>query len=184
MDSHVGIDDNNKNNNGRTKAMAATIPMAGIVVAAAFLSGLLSLIDSYPTAIAQLAAEPPLLNITGIDPNATTGGGGGAQSSACAPTQTGGGEGETTTGGAATTGTNATSTTTAGGGTGGNQSTTSEVRLHIEEACMALQAGDTQGVLMHLNLALNALAGGGIRGDNMTSTSSGTTDSTTTGGGG
>ena len=132
--------------------------MAGIVVAAAFLSGLLFLIDSYPTAIAQLAARPPLLNITGIDPNATTSGVDTQSSSACAPTQTVGGR--------------------------GNQSTTSEVRLHIEEACMALQAGDTQGVLMHLNLALNALAGGGIRGDNMTSTSSGTTDSTTTGGGG
>lgn len=49
---------------------------------------------------------------------------------------------------------------------------------------MALQAGDTQGVVRHLNLALNALAGDAIGGINVTSISSGTTDSTTTGEGG
>ena len=89
-------------------------------------------------------------------------------SSACAPTtQTGGGGGAgqnattttnaTTTGGggANVTGTNATSTTTGGGG---NQST-SAVRMHIEQACMAAQNNDTQGVLMNLTLALNALGG-------------------------
>ncbi len=188
--------------------------MAGIVVAAALMSGVVSLTLSYQTAIAQLASQPPLLNITGINATTTTGGAGGAtQSSACIPTQTGGdGGGETTTGGgtvgsggaggggttggiitgsgtttggAATTGTtNATSTTSTSGGGGGNQSTTSEVGLHIEEACMALQTGDTQGALMHLDLALNALAGGaGIRGGNITGTPSGTTGSTTTGGG-
>src|SRR5919197_35672 len=60
----------------------------------------------------------------------------------------------------ATIGTN--STTTAGGAAGGgNQSSTaSQVRMHIEEACMAAQNNDTQGVLMHLNLALNALGRG------------------------
>jgi hypothetical protein len=136
-------------NNNRTKAIAA-IPMAGIIVAAALLSGLLSLISSYQQpAIAQQ-------NMTG---NATTTGGGGAQS-ACAPTQTGGG------------GQNATTST----GGGGNQST-SEVRLHIEEACMAAQNGDMQGVLMHLNLALSALEGG-TQG-NMTSTT-GATNATST----
>jgi hypothetical protein len=183
MDSHGRIDDNNDNNNRTTKTIAAAIPMAGVLIAAAFLSGLLSLIDSYPTAIAQLAARPPLLNITGIDPNTATGGdGGGAQSSsACVPTQMGGAGGETTPGGT-TAATNATSTSTAGLGAGVNQSTISEVRLHVEEACMALQTGDTQGALVHLDLALNALAGGGIRGDNMISTPSGTTETTTTGG--
>jgi hypothetical protein len=147
------VDDNNK----KAKAIAA-IPMAGVIVAAALLSGLVSFIGSsyYQPAIAQG-------NITS---NATTTTGGGAQSSACAPTQTGGG-GNQTGGGGATTGTNA---TTAGGG--GNQSTTSEVRLHIEEACMAAQNGDMQGVLMHLNLALNALS-------NMTTTT-GATNATTT----
>lgn len=157
MDSHVGIHDNNGNNNRTTKAIAAAIPMAGIVVAAAFLSGVVSVTHSYQTAIAQVASQPPLLNITGIDPNATTGGVDTQSSSACAPTQT--------------------------GGAGGNQSTTSEVRLHIEEACMALQNNDTQSVLMHLNLALNAL-GGGAEG-NMTTTTEGnaTTTGATTGGG-
>ncbi len=148
-------------NGRRTKATAAAaLPMAGIIAAVALLSGLpLSLFSTYTQpAIAQQQ------NMTGT--NATTGGGGGSAqpSSACSPTQTGGGGSQ-----------NATTNSTAGGAAGaaaiggGNQSTTSEVRLHIEEACMAAQNNDMQGVLMHLNLALNAL------GSNMT---------TTTGGGG
>lgn len=162
MNARSGIDDNN---NTRTKALSAAMPMVGIIVAAALLSGLLSVFSSYQPAIAQ--------NMTGTNATGgTSAGGGGAQpSSACAPTQTGGGTaggqnattnatsaggGGATTGGNATTSTNATSTTAGGG----NQSTTtSEVRLHIEEACMAAQNGDMQGVLMHLNLALNALGG-------------------------
>jgi hypothetical protein len=156
MNPYSGIDDNN---NIRTKAIAAAIPMAGIIVAAALLSGL-SLFSSYPQpAMAQ--------NATSNATTTTTGGGGAQSSSACAPTQTGGGGGgqnattnATTTGGGGAS--NATSTTA---GEGGNEST-SEVRLHIEEACMAAQNGDMQGVLMHLNLALNAL-------DNMTTTAGG-----------
>lgn len=65
-----------------------------------------------------------------------------------------GGDSITTTG----TTTNATSTTTTGGG--GNQST-SEVRDNIQEACIALQVGDTQGALMFLDMALSALGDGG-----------------------
>jgi hypothetical protein len=53
--------------------------------------------------------------------------------------------------------------------------------MHIDEACMAAKNNDMQGVLMHLNLALNALGG------NMTTTAGGgnvtTTGGTTTGGG-
>ena len=65
--------------------------MTGIVVAAALLSGVVSVTPSYQTAKAQLASQPPLLNITGINATTTTGGAGGAtQSSACIPTQTGG----------------------------------------------------------------------------------------------
>lgn len=56
--------------------------------------------------------------------------------------------GEATAGNATTT--NATTTEAAGV----NQS---EVRLHIEEALTALQNNDTQGALMHLDLALSAL---------------------------
>lgn len=126
--------------------------------------------------------------------------------SACAPTQTGGeggggtfddgvsvggtsayddydadvegGDSITTTG----TTTNATSTTTTGGG--GNQST-SEVRDYIQEACIALQVGDTQGALMFLDMALSALGDDGTQGGgNMTNTPAGLTDGTTAGGGG
>jgi hypothetical protein len=150
-----------KSHNSGTKAIAAAaLPMAGIIIAAALLSGLLSLIGTYTQpAIAQQQ------NMTGTNATTTTGGGGGAQpSSACTPTQTGGGQ-------------NATTSTTGGATGGGNQSTTSEVRLHIEEACMAAQNNDMQGVLMHLNLALNVLEASGTQG-NMTS-SAGSNASTT-----
>ena len=67
MNPHSGIDVHN--NNRRTKAIAAAIPMAGIVIAAALLSGL-SLINSYQPAIAQQQ------NMTGgAGGNATTAGG-------------------------------------------------------------------------------------------------------------
>ena len=148
----------NQTHSTRTKAIVnAALPMAGIIVVAALLSGLLPLFSTYTQpAIAQQQ------NMTGTNAT-TTGGGGGAQSSsACTPTQTGGGGG----------GQNATTSTAgAAAGGGGNQSTTSEVRMHIEEACMAAQSGDMQGVLMHLNLALNVLGASGTQG-NMTSSSS------------
>ena len=58
-------------------------------------------------------------------------------------------------------------TTTMGGATEGGNATTdaavganqSEVRLHIEEALAALQNNDTQGAMMHLDLALGTLGG-------------------------
>jgi hypothetical protein len=127
MNPHSGID---VNNNRRTKAIAAAIPMAGIVIAAALLSGL-SLINSYQPAIAQQQ------NMTGAaGGNATTAGGN-----------------ATTAGGNATTaGGNATTT----GAAGGNQS---EVRFHIEEARTAIEDDDDEAALMHLDLALNALGG-------------------------
>jgi hypothetical protein len=67
--------------------------------------------------------------------------------------------------------TSAMNATTAGGG---NQST-SELRLHLEEARTALQNNDIQGAMMHLDLAMNLL-GGGTQG-NMTSIT-GSTNST------
>jgi hypothetical protein len=175
-----------KGNNNRGTKVTTAIPMAGILVAAALLSFLGS---SYQSALSQqdltsntITTTPT--NATTTTTNATMGGAG--QSSACAPTQTGEGgiAGDTITGGGgdATTGTtNATSTATTAGEGGVNQSTTSEVRLRIEEACMALQAGDTQGVLMHLNLALNAL-GDGTQGNITSMTTAGPEIST--GGGG
>ncbi|HEX6253388.1 MAG TPA: hypothetical protein VFZ55_04120 [Nitrososphaera sp.] len=100
------------------------------------------------------------------------GGGADAEPTACAPIQTGdGGQNATTTTGgssSATTEMNTTSTTAEGGG---NQST-SMVKDFIEEACIALQVGDTQGALMQLNSALGEL-GGSTQGNNTNTTSGG-----------
>jgi hypothetical protein len=70
----------------------------------------------------------------------------------------GGGSADATTGNA---------TTTLGGGS----LSTSEIRDYIEQACIALEVGDTEGALMQLNLALGEL-GGNIQG-NTTSTAGG-----------
>ena len=57
-------------------------------------------------------------------------------------------------------------TTTTGGAAGGNQS---EARMHLEEVRTALQNNDTQGALMHLDIAINLLSSGGVTQGNMTS---------------
>jgi hypothetical protein len=112
---------------------------------------------------------------------------GGPEYSACTPTPTaGGGGGQNGT-------TNATTTTMGGGGanattgnttitSGGGSLSTSEVRDYIEQACIALEVGDTEGALMQLNLALGELGGGGVQG-NTTGTLGGITGNTTTSGG-
>src|SRR5215211_8278930 len=64
---------------------------------------------------------------------------------------TGGGNATSTTGG---------NVTTAGGGGGGANQSTSDVRMNIEQARMALQNNDTQGARMYLDMALSALGGG------------------------
>ena len=90
---------------------------------------------------------------------------------------TGGGNATSTTGGNAT---------TAGGGGGANQST-SDVRMNIEQARMALQNNDTQGARMYLDMALSALGGGTQSNMTNATTTGGTTNATTggaTGGGG
>ena len=91
-----------------------------------------------------------------------------------------------TTGGATT---NDTATTTMGGGNtttggaGGNDSM-SQVRMHLEEARTALQNNDTQGALMHLDLAINAMGGASPIQGNLTGTEGGTTGGNMTTGGG
>jgi hypothetical protein len=55
--------------------------------------------------------------------------------------------------------------------------TTSELRMQIEEACIAIQTGDTQGAMMNMDLALNAL---GSIGDNGTQVANITNTTTTT----
>jgi hypothetical protein len=177
MNPHSGINDNNKSD--RTKAIAAAIPMAGMLVAAALLSGL-SMIGNNQPAIAQNVTAGG--NATTTSP--TTAGAGNTTGTACAP-QTGGGNATTTAGGgnATTTAGGGNATTTAGGAVGAaeggaedgtttlgttivggnattagaNQTTGSPTQL-IEQACMAAQNNDTQGVLMNLNAALNALS--------------------------
>ncbi|HEY6757637.1 MAG TPA: hypothetical protein VI037_09665 [Nitrososphaera sp.] len=150
----------NDNNDRRTKPTAA-IPMAGAIVIAALLLSGLSLITSYQPVIAQ-------------------------------QNMTGGVEG----GGATTITTDNATSTMGGAAQGGNASTaggeanqsTSEVRMNIEQARMALQNNDTQGAMMYLDIALSALGGGGPQGNatsNMTSTatgSGGSTNATTSGG--
>jgi hypothetical protein len=186
----------------RAKAIATAIPMAGIIVAAAVVSGPFFFIgSSYPQAMAQQnnTMTPSELNGSTSadgDNNSTTIGGrnSNVQSSACAEIQTGGtfDEGVTVGGTSAaddydadsegednadTTGTtDATSITTAEGG--GNQPT-ADLRDFIEEACIALQVDDRQGALMYLDMALNALGGDSTQGG-ITNTPSGITNGTTT----
>ena len=145
MTSYNEINDNHKKN---TKQIP-TIPMAGAIVTTAILLSGLSLIGSYPQALAQQ------------DMTGTTGG---ATTPDTATTTTGGG--------------NAT-----GGGAGGNDSM-SQVRMHLEEARTALQNNDTQGALMHLDLALNAMGGASAIQGNLTGTTEGTGGNMTTGGAG
>jgi hypothetical protein len=186
----------------RAKAIATAIPMAGIIVAAALVSGPFFFIgSSYPQAMAQQnnTMTPSELNGSTSadgDNNSTTIGGrnSNVQSSACAEIQTGGtfDEGVTVGGTSAaddydadsegednadTTGTtDATSITTAEGG--GNQPT-ADLRDFIEEACIALQVDDRQGALMYLDMALNALGGDSTQGG-IINTPSGITNGTTT----
>ncbi|HEX2169992.1 MAG TPA: hypothetical protein VHF65_06810 [Nitrososphaera sp.] len=155
MSSHNGM--NNKIKKA-TKPIA-TIPMAGAIVTAAILLSGLSLIGSYQQPV--LAQQQ---NMTGA---------GGATGGATNTT--------TTSGGGATQGGNATMT---GAGAEGNDSV-SQVRMHLEEARTALQNNDTQGALMNLDLALNALGGASGAEMNLTATTGGTeggTEGGTTGG--
>jgi hypothetical protein len=205
MNPRSGRDYDNNNDESisrRAKAIATAIPMAGIIVAAALVSGPFFFIgSSYPQAMAQQnnTMTPSELNGSTSadgDNNSTTIGGrnSNVQSSACAEIQTGGtfDEGVTVGGTSAaddydadsegednadTTGTtDATSITTAEGG--GNQPT-ADLRDFIEEACIALQVDDRQGALMYLDMALNALGGDSTQGG-ITNTPSGITNGTTT----
>jgi hypothetical protein len=62
-------------------------------------------------------------------------------------------------------------TTTATGEPGGNQSLT-EVRNHIEDACISAQNNDMQGVLMHLSIAVSILEAAGVQANMTTMTTS------------
>ena len=176
--------------------------MAGIIIAAALVSVPLFFVASrYPQAMAQQNNTTPSdvngSTSTGEGNNTATVGGGDVQTSACAAIQTGGtfDEGVTVGGTSAfddydadsegngsvtTTGTtNAASTTTAGGGS----QSTSDVRDYIEEACIALQVGDSQGAMMYMDMAQSALSGNDTQ-VNLAIPPSEITNGTTTGGDG
>ncbi len=123
-------------------------------------------------------ALQPDTGIASLDNTTTEQPGGGVESSPCTPAQTGGAGVQNSTA-------NATITTTTIGGTGSmtnnynnNNSTAlgavetnpsiSQVRDHIEQACIALEVGDIQGALGQLNFALGELGGGSddIQGNN------------------
>jgi hypothetical protein len=203
MNQRSERDHNNKNcdSDRRSKSIAA-IPMAGIIIAAALVSVPLFFVASrYPQAMAQQNNTTPSgvngSTSTGEGNNTATVGGGDVQTSACAAIQTGGtfDEGVTVGGTSAfddydadsegngsvtTTGTtNAASTTTAGGGS----QSTSDVRDYIEEACIALQVGDSQGAMMYMDMAQSALSGNDTQ-VNLAIPSSEITNGTTTGGDG
>ena len=150
-------------NEGKT---IAAISMAGIIVAAGFLSALY-LVGSYQQPV--IAQQQQQQTTTGSLEVST-----GNQASSV--TTTNDTNTTTTTAGITEGGnaTNATSTTGAGGvPLGSNQS---EIRVHLEEALMALQNNDTEGALMHLDLALNALgmtANNTIVGSSVNTTGSG-----------
>jgi hypothetical protein len=150
------------------KRQQPLIPMVGAIVTAALLLSGVFLISSYQQpAIAQ--------------GNMIGGGGGGSGDGDITTTDN---TTSTTMGGAAQGG-NATNATGAGGAI--NQST-SEVRMNIEQARMALQNNDTQSAIMYLDMALSALGGeegagtqGGVGGNMTSTTGRGATNATTSG---
>ena len=165
---------NNNNNDGdereeRRKASFALAHTSSTYILALSLladGGFAVIISTVTPMTAAIAQE---LDTTGQP-------GGGLEYSACTPTQTGGdgGGGSQNTTSNATTATmgggggggdaNATAdnaTTTAGGGIGVVSPSTSEVIDFIEQACIALEVGDTEGALIQLNQALDELRGGG-----------------------
>jgi hypothetical protein len=160
---------NNNNNDGdereeRRKASFALAHTSSTYILALSLlaaGGFAVIISTVTPMTAAIAQE---LDTTGQP-------GGGLEYSACTPTQIGGdggGGSQNTTSNVTTMGgggdANATAgntTTTAGGGIGVVSTSTSEVIDFIEQACIALEVGDTEGALIQLNQALDELRGGG-----------------------
>ena len=137
--------DNHKNKISKgTKAIAA-LPIAGLVVAAALMSGIISLVGNY---------QQPAIAQTGMTSTNAT-------SAVTAPSAGGGctNATSTTSGGAGTMGGNSTSGTNATTATGGNQSTISQAIMDIRQACIALQNNDIQNAMMRLDSALATLEG-------------------------
>jgi hypothetical protein len=137
--------------------LTAAIALAGIIVISGLLLSGLTLIGSYQQPV--IAQQQNIIGDDGVSEGGATIAGN-----------------TTKTIGSAAQGGNATTTA---GEAGENQS---EVRLHLEEARTALQNGNTEAALLHLDLALNALGGaGGIQGNTTTTgTTIAGTDATNT----
>lgn len=161
----------NNNNDKREELRRTSFALAGTT--STYIVALSLLAVSGIAVICSITTKPMTTAFAQeLDNNATTTAtrqpGRGAQSSVCTPTQTGGG------GGGQNATTNTTTITMAGGSTdanAGNGTTTvggernlstSIVKDFIEEACIALQIGDTEGALDLLNQALDELEGGGV----------------------
>lgn len=105
-------------------------------------------------------------SLTSLDDTTAGQSGGGPESSPCTQPEIGGASAQNATNTNATTTANGTSTTTVNntgmlGGEAGSPSSSSQIRDYIEQACIALEVGDTEGALMQLNFALDELGGGG-----------------------
>jgi hypothetical protein len=148
-------------NNMRTVPEALTLLLLSVSVASVIA---LSVPDNVS---GQGVSEPQKADtsLTSLDDTTAGQSGGGAESSPCTPTEIGGASAQNATTTNATTTARGNSTTIVNntgmlGGETVSPSSSSQIRDHIEQACIALEVGDTEGALMQLNFALDQLGGG------------------------
>ena len=157
-------------NNMRTVPGALTLMLLSVSVASVIALSVPDNVSGQGVPGAQQADT----SLTSLDDTTAGQSGGGAESSPCTPTEIGGASAQNATTTNATTTASGTSTTTVNntGMLGGEavSPSSSQIRDHIEQACIALEVGDTEGALMQLNLALDELGGGSdvIQGSNTT----------------
>jgi hypothetical protein len=157
-------------NNMRTVHGALALMLLSVSVASVIALSVPDNVSGQGVPGAQQADTSP----TSLDDTTAGQSGGGAESSPCTPTEIGGASAQNATTTNATATASGTSTTTVNntGMLGGEavSPSSSQIRDHIEQACIALEVGDTEGALMQLNLALDELGGGSddIQGNNTT----------------
>jgi hypothetical protein len=140
-----------RNCSKNTRGAVAVSMVATMIVAAILLSGLL-LIGTYPSQLVLAQQE----NTMGSSGNSVTGRGGATNTTTIMLTTMDGG------GGGAIVDGNATTVNMTEGLVAQGNDSMSLVRMHLEEARIALQNNDTQGALMNLDLALHALGSGNV----------------------
>jgi hypothetical protein len=126
---------------------------SGIYMAVAIVTSTLLLVTSIT--VSSFGQQPPMIQPGGR--NATTT----ASLAACANQTQTAGSNMTSLGSAATTGgapmTSGGDLSRSADATSSASQAASEARMHIEEACKALQSNDVKGALMHLSFALISL---------------------------